>query len=264
MAAKCFYDVSKLKDNDTSEYPDFVSWFYDSIFPDTKSLNDGYYLDLISRTNGSILEIGAGTGRIFAEALKKGADIYGIDASRHMIDVLRTKITDSEQGRVFCKNAGKMNLGLKFDLIIAPFRVFQHFLDFDSQIELLNNVYNHLNKDGKFVFDVFIPDLNMLLHPENYKTESEFEYKSGKYLHFSARSEYILHLQRLKGVFVYKWTDNEKSFNREWNFEVRYFFRYELENLIRLSPLKLKGVYGDLPGKEIDVSSSNFVVVCEK
>jgi len=47
-------------------------------------------------------------------------------------------------------------------------------------------------------------------------------------------------------------------------FQLRFFFRYELEHLVLRSPLKLATIYGDFNETPLNSESREFVVVCRK
>ena len=126
--------------NTNHDYPEYFARFYDVIYNKTRQQADyDYFMKKILSAKGPVLEVGCGTGRIFADALKKGDDIYGIDSSIHMLDVLKSKIKVSEQKRVSVQNLTDLYHDLKFDLIIAPFRVMMHLLEKEMQIKALNN-----------------------------------------------------------------------------------------------------------------------------
>ncbi|MBZ5497019.1 MAG: class I SAM-dependent methyltransferase [Acidobacteriia bacterium] len=59
-----------------------------------------FYLDEIARSQGKGLEMGVGTGRLFAAALKNGADIHGLDLSRNMIEILRKRLPHEDHSRL--------------------------------------------------------------------------------------------------------------------------------------------------------------------
>ena len=83
------------------------------------------------------MEVGVGTGRFFIEALNQGVDIYGIDISASMVEVLKNKLPKEDHNRVYVENFCKLNMNKKFDLIIAPFRVFMHLLKVEDQFKAL-------------------------------------------------------------------------------------------------------------------------------
>src|SRR5512139_2250863 len=118
-----------------SQYPDYVARFYDIVYRQVRGAADkSYYVNKLVSSNGPSLEAGVGTGRIFLEALNKGADVYGLDNSAEMLSVLRDKLEPRHHHRVRQNDLVNMDLGKRFDLIVAPFRVFSHIADVDSQI----------------------------------------------------------------------------------------------------------------------------------
>lgn len=265
MAEKCFYDISNVKTQDAEVYPEYFAKFYDLIYNKLRSSVDHeYYLKKSVECKGSILEIGVGTGRIFVDALNSGADIYGIDVSKTMIDVLRNKLPEEQHNRVFVKDARDFNLGVKFDLITAPFRTFSHFVDTDDQLKVLNNVYAHLNPEGKFIFDVFVPDLELMNEDKINIMDFEGEYSGGKSIrrYFSMETDFIN--QVIHNKFLFEWNQDNENFNNVWETQLRYFYRFEIENLIRLSNLRLVNIYGDFKESSLDNNSKDFVVVCKK
>jgi len=259
MNDRCFYDISNVKTQDKNEYPEFIAKFYDDIYNKIRSETDlKFYLDEISKCKGNILEVGVGTGRIFFDALKSGADIYGIDVSPSMINQLRNKLSDENQNRIFIKDVKEMNLGIQFDLIIAPFRVFQHLLHFDDQIKTLNNIQAHLKPNGLFIFDVFIPDDNIINKGANDTFEIEID-RGLLQVNAISVSDKINQISDV--TFKFTWDNGKKA--DEWNTKIRYYNRYELENLIRLSKLQLENIYGDFSGGELNNDSKDFILICK-
>lgn len=262
---KCFYDVSNISSEDFFEYPAAFAKFYDLIYENVDTgLSKDVYLNIIRKTKGVILEAGAGTGNIFIDAFNEGADIYGLDASKNMLEILRKKLPGEHQNRILLKDIRKMNLGMEFDLIIAPFRVFQHILKIDEQLETLNNINRHLKPEGKFIFDVFVPDLKILMSELNDITDFECEYKKGEFVKrsFSSRSDLINQISNIE--MKIEWTEKGKTNTEVWNVPMRYFFRYELENLVHRSELELIDIYGDEIGKSLTNDSKNFLVVSKR
>jgi SAM-dependent methyltransferase len=263
MPEKCFYDISNVKKQDKFEYPDFIARFYDVIYNNIRSgVDHEFYLEQVSKCKGKILEVGVGTGRFFIDALNSGADIYGIDVSRSMIDILRGKISDEYHNRVFVKDICDLNLDMKFDLIIAPFRIFQHILDTEDQLIALNNIHRHLNSGCSFIFDVYVPDLNILWNGIDNVMDFEGEYEPGHLLRrfVTANSNLIEQINEIKMTF--EWEENNGIIRREWMNSMRYFFRFELENLIKSSNLRLSNMYGDFNKGKLNNESRDFVIIC--
>ena len=245
-------------------YPAFVARFYDVVYQKVRTIDHDYYVKKILEANGPVLEIGTGTGRFFKEMIEAGADMYGIDANQSMLDVLRKKIDTKYHSRIFHQRAEMFQLNKKFDLIIAPFRVFSHLITIDEQLRALDRIAEHLDDNGSFIFDLFIPDFTAFADNMAETTDFEGEYEPGKILKrlVSAQTNRAEQVRNVTMKFVWEEDGSWKSEN--WTFPMRYFFRYELENLVARSQLKLAKIYGDFSENEITNESKDFVVVCKK
>ena len=135
-------------------YPTAFARFYDLIYSKVRSdVDTGFFLKKMKEARGKVLEVGVGTGRFFREALKQGADVYGIDISPAMLEVLKTRIGGKDQFRISQQDIRNFETGFPFSLVIAPFRVFMHLSETTDQLAALNHVYEHLVEGGTFIFD---------------------------------------------------------------------------------------------------------------
>jgi SAM-dependent methyltransferase len=247
------------------EYPFHFARFYDLIYHQVRdSVDLGFFLKEIRQTRGKILEIGVGTGRLFTEALKEGADIYGLDISPAMIDILLKKLDEEQHWRISKQNIIDFKFDSKFDLIIAPFRVLMHLIDKEDQLRALNNVYDHLAENGRFIFDLFIPDLNRLIHGFNNETDFEGEYLPGQKMRRIVSTRPDLLNQIINVHFLLEWEEENIVKRDEWNVPMRFFFRYELEHLVERSKFESYKLLGDYQGNELNSNSKEFVVICQK
>ncbi len=247
------------------EYPKNFARFYDIIYEHHRDgVDNDFFLNEIKNAKGKILEIGVGTGRLFKDALHQGADIYGIDISQPMIDVLLKKLDKNQQNRISLQNIIDFHYNFQFDLIIAPFRVLMHVLNKDDQIKALNNVYDHLTKGGRFIFDTFVPDLNRLIKGFDNFTDFEGEYKEGKNLKRSVSTTPDLINQIIDVTFHLEWEENHEVKNEDWEAPMRFFFRYELEHLIERSKFEEYKILGDYNGNELSKNSKEFIVISHR
>jgi hypothetical protein len=153
---------------------------------------------------------------------------------------------------------------MKFDLIVAPFRVLMHLGEKEDQLKALNNVCKHLNINGRFIFDVFVPDLNQILIGLDNKMDFEGEYAPGKKLRRFVSTVPDLINQTIEVNFRMEWEDNAGVQHEYWQFPMRFFFRYELEHLIERSHFGNYEIFGDYSGNSLQKDSKEFVVVCHK
>jgi SAM-dependent methyltransferase len=246
-------------------YPETFARFYDLIYHNIRdSVDSEFYLSEIRNTKGKTLEIGTGTGRFFLSALKQGADIYGLDISPSMADVLLEKLDKKDHYRISIQSIVDFKLDLKFDLIIAPFRVFMHLIEKEEQIRSLNNVYRHLKAGGRFIFDVFVPDLRPLISGITNQIDFDGEYEPGKRIKRTVSTKPDLLNQLINIDFLLEWDEGNEVKQEHWLTPLRYFFRFELEHIIERSDFKKYKILGDFLGNELNEKSREFIAVCQK
>lgn len=120
-----------------------------------------FYINLLPHPNCRVLELGCGTGRALLPLSAYCAFIHGVDISESMLDVCQEKLQQHciPPERAFIQSGDITNLDLhaNFDLIIAPFRVFQA-LETDLQVDgFFSTVRRHLSSGGSSVLNVFRP-----------------------------------------------------------------------------------------------------------
>ncbi|MCX6251907.1 MAG: class I SAM-dependent methyltransferase [Bacteroidetes bacterium] len=247
----------------TTLYPQFFARFYDLIYSHIRSgVDTDYFLKKISEANGPVLEVGTGTGRFFIEALNQGADIYGIDISPSMLDILRSRIDKKDQHRISLQSITGFTLDKKFALVIAPFRVFMHLTTVQEQIAALNHVYDYLEEGGLFIFDLFVPNPGLLERGMNEVTDFEGENAPGETVRRITSSHSDIVNQITHVTFRFEWSEKGKVQSETWNTELRLFFRYELEHLLTMSKFTDFRIFGDYHERPLTIGSKDFLVVC--
>jgi SAM-dependent methyltransferase len=250
----------------SAPYPDFVARFYDVVYSRVRDgVDSEHYLQAARSVDGPVLEIGVGTGRLFAEALRRGADVHGIDLSPVMIERCRAKLPPSERGRVQVEDAVRLRSEPRFALVMAPFRVLSHVADPDDQIRLLDAVHGALRPGGIFVFDLYVPSLKLLLEGMPETCDFDGEHAPGRRLRrfvSSAPADLARQTNHVRMSFV--WEEEDGEHRGDWEFEMRFFFRFELEHLVARSALDLVAIHGDFAGGPLSADSREYVVACRR
>ena len=121
-----------------------------------------FYIQHLPSPQAKVLELGCGTGRITIPLSQHCASVRGIDLSAAMITICRKKLQQEEiqltKAKVEVGDITNLDLGRQFDLIIAPFRVFQN-LETDSEVQgFFYSVRRHLSPQGACILNVFNPN----------------------------------------------------------------------------------------------------------
>lgn len=247
------------------KYPESFARFYDTIYHSLRDeVDNEYFQDQISRSEGKVLEVGSGTGRLFREALSRGADIYGLDISESMLDILAGKLPAGQRYRISNQSITDFRYDFRFGLIIAPFRVMMHLLGKEEQLAALENVYDHLENGGRFIFDVFVPDLRQLITGLNNHVDFEGDYEPGRKIKRTVSTVPDLINQTITVNFDLAWDEDGKQKHDRWTLPMRFYFRYELEHLLERSRFESYEIFGDYKGTPLNSASKEFVIVCTK
>ncbi len=247
------------------EYPDFVARFYDVVYAQVRDgVDNQYYLRNMAESPGPVLEIGVGTGRLFCEARRRGADIEGVDLSPNMVARAQAKLPEEARPRVRVADAVSMSLGRRYALVVAPFRVLSHVRSVEDQLRLLDNVHEHLQPGGRFIFDLYVPSARIIADGMREQVDFDGEYAPGRRLRrtVSARADIVS--QMTHGRMTFTWDEEGGESRGEWEFDLRFFFRYEIEHLVARSRLALETIHGDFEEGPLTEISQEFVVVCRR
>jgi SAM-dependent methyltransferase len=217
------------------------------------------YLREAKKAKGKVLEIGCGTGRIYLELLKAGMDAYGLDASGEMLLALKKKAKEMRLSpKVKKADMRSFSYPLKFDLIIIPYRGFNHILTRDGQKKCLRNIREHLKKGGKLVLDFFDPNYIDICAGKMHEQE---EYLEGTE---KCLAEWTMTYDTLKQVAHLHCKVSSNSKAREMDVKILYIFPREFENLLELCGFKKWKVYGGFNYEPHTKNGQELVWVVEK
>jgi len=249
----------------SSTYSAAFARFYDLIYSSIRAdVDSDFFLGKMKEARGPVLEVGTGTGRFFLKALNAGADVFGIDISPSMLDILKTRIDKKDHYRVTQQDIRNFDCGMSFSLVVAPFRVFMHLIEIADQLIALNHVYNQLRDGGTFIFDLYIPNPALLASGMDDRMDFEGAFEPGNMIRrfVTSHSDLITQVNHISMRF--DWNEGSAAFSETWNSELRFFFRYELEYLLQQSRFNSYSIFGDYQGNPLSSDSKEFVVVCRK
>ncbi|WP_261663493.1 class I SAM-dependent methyltransferase [Deinococcus sp. Marseille-Q6407] len=196
---------------------------------------------------GRVLEVGAGTGRVSCFLARHGANVTGLEPSAGMLEKARARAEESRVDVTWIQgDAAGFQTKERFDLIIAPFNALMHLYTPAEQLGSLENLRRHLAPGGRFAFDLYVPNYGaqgVLRH------EGETLYRDGQ------RTDVFL-LQRIDAARQHVTTEyfvdtagpDGQLQRRYYTLTQRYYWRYEVEWLLRCAGFEAPRVSGSFQG----------------
>ncbi|HST81113.1 MAG TPA: class I SAM-dependent methyltransferase [Kineosporiaceae bacterium] len=110
---------------------------------------------------GRALEFAIGTGRVAVPLAERGVPVTGIELSQPMIDQLRTKVDESTVPVVVGDMATARAPG-EYRLVYLVFNTISNLLTQSAQVACFRNAARHLEPGGRFVIELWVPELRKL------------------------------------------------------------------------------------------------------
>lgn len=256
------------------EYDPFIAEYYDYV-PGYAGRRDlEFYLDYSLRAEGTILELGCGTGRVLIPTAGAGCQIVGLDLSSFMLARCREKLASQPrevQERVLLiqGNMADFKLAKTFALVTTPFRPFQHLVSVEEQMSCLACVNRHLAKGGRLILDVFHPDpakLSGPVNPEEIEDVAEVSLPDGRRLRRTYRIRAFHRAEQTNDVelIFYVTRPDGRTERFVQAFPMRYFYRYEIEHLLARAGYRVVEMFGDFDQSPFSNDSPEMIFVAEK
>jgi SAM-dependent methyltransferase len=110
---------------------------------------------------GRALEFAIGTGRVAVPLAARGVPVTGIELSRPMVEQLRTK-ADEARIPVLLGDMATTRAPGKFLLVYLVYNTISNLLTQAEQVACFRNAAAHLSPGGRFVIELWVPDLRRL------------------------------------------------------------------------------------------------------
>ena len=203
-------------------YYDFVyeqtfGSFYDNLTTET--------LNVINQIlpKGTILDFGAGTGRLSFPLTEKGYSVIAVEKSSGMVNDFKRKSNEYNlEMKIHNCSITEYENG-KAELAIALFTVLSYSI---TEIELsksITNICKHINQNGHFFFD--LP--NMVFFNAGRLTNIQTEkFRRIVELKTNNENDTYTYMEKCSGLF------NEQEFSYEDEFKIRYWTLSTLDKLL--------------------------------
>ncbi|GAA1961082.1 class I SAM-dependent methyltransferase [Kitasatospora viridis] len=201
---------------------------------------------------GRALEFAIGTGRVAVPLAARGVPVSGIELSVPMVDQLRTKV-DETAVPVVVGDMATARVPGEFQLVYLVYNTISNLLTQAEQVACFRNAARHLAPGGRFVVELWVPELRTL--PPGQQAVV-WEQAPG---YIGLDTYDVLHQQVVSHHF---------RFDAEAGHEAqvvrsphRYIWPAELDLMAELAGMTLESRHADWTGAEFTAQSRSHVSV---
>ena len=199
---------------------------------------------------GRVLELAIGTGRVAVPLAERGVPVTGIELSAPMVARLREKADEAAIPVVMGDMATARAPG-EYALVYLVFNTISNLLTQDEQVACFRNAARHLEPGGRFVIELWVPDLRRL-PPDR---DATVEVSEPGYLLVDT---YDVLRQHVVSHHVRFDESRQASLGRSPH---RYVWPAELDLMGRLAGFELESRHADWSGAEFTATSDSHVSV---
>jgi SAM-dependent methyltransferase len=199
---------------------------------------------------GRVLEFAIGTGRVAVPLRGRGVPVTGIELSRPMIDQLRTKADDTTIPVIIGDMATAVAPG-KYTLVYLVYNTISNLLTQAEQVACFRNAARHLTPGGRFVVELWVPELRKLPPGQ----EAVVWHCEPGYIGLDTYD--VLRQQVVSHHFRFEESGQPRLFRSPH----RYIWPAELDLMAQLAGFELEKRHADWSGTEFNAESRSHVSV---
>ena len=226
-------------------------------------------------SDGPLLELGCGTGRVLLPLARAGHEITGLDLATHMLARCRAKLQAEplevrDRVTLLEEDMTSFDLGRRFAQIYCAFGTFHHLRTVEQQLACLERCSDHLLPSGTLVLDLINPDPAPArvdaAEPTNHDTSTGIvDWTDGRQIRsWATVLECHRSLQCNDCEVTYEIIEADRTTRRlAETFPMRFVFRYELEHLLFRSGFRVIALYGDYDCSPLTDESPAMIAIAE-
>ncbi|MFJ9211687.1 class I SAM-dependent methyltransferase [Streptomyces sp. NPDC102264] len=200
--------------------------------------------------DGAALEFAIGTGRVAVPLAERGVSVTGIELSLPMVERLRTKADEATIPVVIGDMATAVAPG-RFSLVYLVFNTISNLLTQDEQVQCFRNAARHLAPGGRFVIELWVPELRKLPPGQ----EATVWHSEPGYIGLDTYD--VLRQHVVSHHFRFDETQQARLFRSPH----RYIWPAELDLMARLAGFELETRHADWDGSVFTAESRSHVSV---
>ncbi len=200
--------------------------------------------------DGRALEFAIGTGRVAVPLSRRGVPVTGIELSEPMIAQLRAK-ADADSIPVIVGDMATSRASGTYALVYLVFNTISNLLGQAEQVECFRNAARHLGPGGRFVIELWVPELRSL--PPG-KEATVWTTEPG----YIGLDTYDVLTQQIVSHHFHFGDDSQAQLFRSPH---RYVWPAELDLMAQLAGFELESRQADWSGTEFTADSRSYVSV---
>ncbi len=223
-----------------------------------------FYHSLAKHTNGAILELMCGTGRVLVPLARAGFDVTGIDTSAEMLAVAQRALATAP-ATLIQADARTWQSDTRYGLAIVALNSFMHMTTTTDQLDMLATIHDVLQPGGRLVIDVFNPDIRSIpRYRGDVVLDRQFMLPDGRQVQKFVVQWADVVAQQINVVFMYDINDDAQMRRVTASFTMRWLWHYEAEHLLARAGFVLEHVYGDYELGPLTNESEQMIFVARK
>ncbi|MET8835888.1 class I SAM-dependent methyltransferase [Micromonospora sp. NPDC004540] len=200
--------------------------------------------------DGRALEFAVGTGRVAVPLAERGVPVTGIELSVPMVEQLRTK-ADGATIPVVVGDMATATAPGDYTLVYLVYNTISNLLDQAEQVACFRNAARHLGPGGRFVIELWVPELRKLPPGQQAMVWCAEPGYIGLDTYDVLRQQVVSHHFRF----------GESREARLGRSPHRYIWPAELDLMGQLAGFELEARYADWSGAEFTAESRSHVSV---
>ncbi len=212
---------------------------------------------------GPILELCCGSGRITQELINDSHNIFAIDYSNEMLDILRAKNLPNLE--VLNSDMTTFKLDRKFKFAFISYSSFQQLLTLEEQIKCLSNIHDHLEDRGVLAMDInprICEGLEFLPRTHSYTAEYPIN-NSTVTMYTSHKIDRINQIKHWRDEYL-EIAENGEEQRTYADISLNECSKDYMKLLFEKCKFEIINIYGDFDKGDVTEDSENLIYVVRK
>ncbi len=141
-----------------------------------------FYVDAYLATDGPVVELGVGDGRIAVEAAGRGCVVIGVDHSSAMLERCRERAQRAgvlDRLTLIQADFRDFDLDEPAALIALPYHSIGHLTTRDHKRHAMRHIFNRVRAGGQFIFDDFLMTPTLMAQMRDVQLRATYQSPSG-------------------------------------------------------------------------------------